>query len=287
MTAAEARTLVFGATGALGRHVLDALTDRKVSPETITAAGRNRARLGELASAGFGTAAVDLSDSAAVADLVARHSDIVLISGGDPDRLAQHESVIEAAKNAKARHVYYTSGVRADDDRFEINADHRATEDALTASGVTFTILRNTWYIENYLQSLAGPRFTGVLAAATGAAVVAAASRKDLAEALATVVTTDGHDNVTYSLSGDTNFTYADIAAAMSVVLGREVRYQPVTPEQLRTALIDSGVDSGLAGFLVSLDETIAAGVFARVGDDLSRLLGRPTTGLVEGLTAA
>ncbi|MEV6984134.1 NAD(P)H-binding protein [Sphaerisporangium sp. NPDC051017] len=286
MTASEASTLVFGATGALGRHVLDALVARGISPETITAVGRNQVRLGELASAGFSTAAVDLSDSFAIAELVARHSDIVLISGSDPNRLAQHESVIEAAKNANVRHVYYTSGVRADDDRFEINADHRATEEALTASGVTYTILRNTWYIENYIQALAGPRFAGVLAAATGDAVVAAASRKDLAEALAIVVTTDGHGNVTYSLSGDTNFTYADIAEAMSVVLEREVTYQPVTPEELQVALINSGMDGELASFLVSLDETIAAGVFARVGDDLSRLLGRPTTGLVEGLTA-
>ncbi|WP_328607718.1 NAD(P)H-binding protein [Amycolatopsis sp. NBC_00345] len=207
---AEASTLVFGATGALGRHVLDALAARGISPETITAAGRNQVRLGELAAAGFGTAAVDLSDSAAVEELVARHSDIVLISGGDPNRLAQHESVIKAAKNANARH----------------------------------------------------------------------------AEALAIVVTTAGHDNVTYSLSGDTDFTYADIAEAMSVVLEREVAYQPVTAEELRGALINSGMGGGLAAFLAGLDETIAAGVFARVGDDLSRLLGRPTTGLVEGLTA-
>ncbi|WP_157169497.1 NAD(P)H-binding protein [Streptomyces typhae] len=283
----EAGTLVFGATGALGRHFLDALGARDIKPDTITAAGRNQLRLGELASAGFRTAAVDLADSAAVAELVARHSDIVLISGRDPDRLAQHESVIEAAaKSANVRHVYYTSGVRTDDDRFAINADHRATEEALTASGATYTILRNTWYIENYIQALAGPRFTGVLAAATGDAVVAAASRKDLAEALAVVATTDGHDNVTYSLSGDTDFTYADIAEAMSVVLEREVTYRPVAPEELQAALVSSGMDSGLARFLVSLDETIAAGVFARVGDDLSRLLGRPTTGLVEGLTA-
>ncbi|WP_370934395.1 NAD(P)H-binding protein [Amycolatopsis sp. cg13] len=281
---ADANTLVFGATGALGQHVLDALVSRGVSPETITAAGRNQARLAELASAGFRATAVDLSDSAAVAELVSRHSDIVLISGRDENRLAQHESVIEAAKNA--RHLYYTSGVRADDDRFEINADHRATEKALAASGLTYTILRNTWYIENYVQSLAGPRFTGVLAAATGDAVVAAASRKDLAEALAVVVTTDGHDNVTYDLSGDTDFTYADIAEAMSVVLEREVVYRPVAPEELRAMLRKTGMDDELAGFLVSLDETIAAGIFARVGDDLSRLLGRPTTGLVEGLTA-
>ncbi len=280
--------LVFGVTGSLGRHVLNELVARGTAPETITAVGRNATRLAELAKAGFGTAALDLSDAAGVANLVSHHceahSDIVLISGSDPDRLAQHLSVIEAAKNADARHVYYTSGVRADD-QSEINADHKATEDALTASGIMYTILRNTWYIENYLQAMGGARHTGVLAAAVGNAVVAAASRKDLAQALATAVTTNGHDNVTYSLSGDTDFTYADIAEAMSVALEQDVTYLPVSPDELRAQLTGSGMDEGLAGFLVSLDETIATGTFSRVGDDLSRLIGRPTTGLVEGLT--
>nr|WSZ99230.1 NAD(P)H-binding protein [Streptomyces sp. NBC_00857] len=286
MTVSESSILVFGATGALGRHVLNELVDRGAAPESITAVGRNRPRLSELASAGFNTAAVDLSDAADVAEVVARHPDIVLISGSDPNRLAQHVSVIEAAKNADARHIYYTSGVRVDDDRFEINADHKATEDALIASGLTYTILRNTWYIENYIHSLAGPRFTGILAAATGDAEVAAASRRDLAEALAIVATTEGHDNVTYSLSGDTDFTYADIAEAMSVVLGRDVTYKPVAPDELREMLTGSGMNGEQASFLVDLDETISAGTFARVGDDLARLLGRPTTGLVDGLRA-
>lgn len=226
----EASILVFGATGSLGRHVLDALVDRGTAPGSVTAVGRNLARLSELASAGFNTAAIDLSDAATVNDVVARHSDIVLISGSDPNRLAQHRCVIQAATNADIRHLYYTRGIRADDDRFAINADHKATEDALLASGLTYTILRNTWYIENYTQSMAGPRHTGILAAATGDAVVAAASRQDLGEALAIVVTTHGHDNATYNLSGDTDFTYTDIADAMSVVLGRDVTYQPVTP---------------------------------------------------------
>jgi NAD(P)H dehydrogenase (quinone) len=285
MTVPESNIIVFGATGSLGHHVLDELVARGISPEAITAVGRNESRLAELAAAGFAATAFDLSDSAGIAELVSGHSDIVLISGSDSDRLSQHRSVIEASKNADARQVYYTSGVRADDGRFEINADHKATEDALIASGVAYTILRNTWYIENYLQSLAGPRFTGVLAAAVGDAVVAAASRRDLAEALAIVVTTDGHDNVTYSLSGDTDFSYADIAAAMSVVLERDVTYLPVTPDELRVTFIGSGMKEELASLLVGLDETIAAGAFSRVGDDLQRLLGRPTTGLVDGLT--
>ena len=281
----EPSTLVFGATGSLGGHLLTELVARGMAPEAITAVGRNTERLAALAAAGFGTAALDLSDSPGVARLGAGHSDVVLISGGDPERVAQHLSVIQAAKDAGAQHVYYTSGIRADEGA-GINADHKATEAALVASGGTYTILRNAWYIENYLQSMQGPRYTGIFSAAVGDAVVAAASRKDLAEALAVVITTDGHDDVTYSLSGDTDFTYADIAKAMSIVLERDVTYVAVSPDELRTQLTGAGLDDGLAGFLVGLDETIATGTFARVGDDLTRLIGRPSTGLVEGLTA-
>ena len=280
----EPRTLVFGATGSLGGHVLTQLVARGVAPERITAVGRNAERLAELADAGFGTAALDLSDSKAVAETVAGHSDVVLISGGDPDRVAQHLSVIQAAADAGAQHIYYTSGIRADEGA-DINADHKATEDALITSGITYTILRNTWYIENYVQAMQGPRYTGVFPAAVGDAVVAAAGRKDLAEAVAVVVTTQGHDNETYSLSGDTDFTYADIAKAMATVLERDVTYVPVSPNELRSQLTGAGLDGGLAAFLVGLDETIATGTFARVGDDLTRLIGRPTSSLVEGLT--
>ena len=72
----------------------------------------------------------------------------------------------------------------------------------------------------------------------------------------------------------------------MSVVLERDVAYLPVTSDELRDTLTDSGMNERLASLLVGLDETIAAGVFSQVGDCLPRLLGRPTTGLVVGLTA-
>ncbi|MGB8989600.1 MAG: NAD(P)H-binding protein, partial [Candidatus Sulfotelmatobacter sp.] len=108
MTAPESKTLVFGATGSLGQHVVRGLVARGIAPETITAVGRNESRLAELAAAGFGAVAIDLSDSAGIGELVSGHSDIVLISGSDSDRLSQHETVIEAAKKADARHVYYT-----------------------------------------------------------------------------------------------------------------------------------------------------------------------------------
>jgi NAD(P)H dehydrogenase (quinone) len=75
----------------------------------------------------------------------------VLIFGKDPDRLQQHHNVIDAATAAGVRHLYYTSGIRADDPGFALGADHNATEDSIIDSGLRYTILRNGWYIEKYI----------------------------------------------------------------------------------------------------------------------------------------
>ncbi len=281
---AEASILVFGATGGLGRHTLDALRREGVEPSAVTAAGRNPSRLQDLSSAGYGTAAVDLSDPARVAEVVG-HDKVVLISGQDDNRLKQHTTVIEAASNAGVGHLLYTSGLRVDEGNV-FGVDHKATEDAIVASGLTYTILRNGWYIENYLPVMAAAAHTGTLAAAVGDAVVAAAGRSDFADAIAAVLTTDGHESTTYSLSGDTDFSYADIAAAMAAVLDRDIRYLSLSSAELLSALSTSGMDAATAAFLVHLDETLATGMFAATGEDLRRLIRRPTQGLIEVLRA-
>lgn len=280
-------TLIFGATGSLGHLVLDALAVRGVAESAITAAGRNTASLAAYSARGFDTAQVDISDASQVAEAIDGHDAVVLISGTEPNRLAQHITVIEAAEKAGVAHLYYTSALRAGDPRFPLGEDHKATEDALFASGLRYTILRNGWYIENYAASLSAAEHTGTFPAAVGDSVVAAASRRDFAEALAVTVTSEGHEDKTYSLTGDTDYSYDDIAAAMSAVLGRAVQYTPVSPEALNEILTGAGLDAETADFLVGLDESIATGVLSKDGDDLHRLIDRPTTSLVDALGAA
>ncbi|GAB7067331.1 NAD(P)H-binding protein [Mycobacterium hodleri] len=129
-------TLIFGATGALGGRVLDALVARGVAERDVTAAGRNTETLANYGGRGFGTAHVDVSDPSQVSRAVKGHDAVVLISGTEPDRVAQHTRVIEAAQKAGVAEFYYTSGVRADDPRSRpVGADHAATEDILRGAG--------------------------------------------------------------------------------------------------------------------------------------------------------
>ncbi|WP_125129895.1 hypothetical protein [Microbacterium sp. 10M-3C3] len=148
-------------------------------------------------------------------------------------------------------------------------------------------LLRNNWYIENYARDVATAAETGRITAAVGDAKVAGAARVDFAAAAAVAITDDAYLGRTLELAGDVPFSYADLAAAASEIHGREVVYDAVTPEQLRANLLGFGLDEGTAGFVVALDEGIAAGALDSDDHTLSQVIGRPTTPLAEALRAA
>lgn len=277
--------LITGASGHLGRLVVDAHLDRGVAASEIRAGARDTARIADLADRGVQTVRVDYDEPASMADAMAGVDRVLLISGSEVGkRVAQHRTVIDAAAAAGVGQLVYTSAPHADTSALLLAPEHKATEEAIAASGVPATILRNNWYTENYLGTLAQARETGVVASSTGDGRVASASRRDFAEAAAAVLTTDGHVGAVYELGGDVAWTHAELAAAIGELLGRDVAYVAQTPEEQASMLEAAGLDAGTVGFIVGLDGNIRDGLLGEVTGDLSRLIGRPTTPLVEGL---
>ena len=182
----------------------------------------------------------------------------MLVSGSEVgQRVAQHQAVIEAAKDAGVSKFVYTSAPKATTSSLVLAPEHKATEELIAAAGLPAVILRNNWYTENYAADLARAAETGTLSAGTGEGRVASASRKDYAEAAAVVATEDGHLGAVYELGGDVAWTYADLAAAMTEVTGREVVFVPLSADEQLAALRAAGLDEGTAGFVVAL----AAGI--------------------------
>jgi NAD(P)H dehydrogenase (quinone) len=277
--------VITAASGQLGRLVVQDLLRRGVAPADIVAGARSPDSVKDLAQAGVHTAVLDYDQPDTVATAVSQGDTLVLISGNDlANRDRQHADVIAAAKRAGAGHLVYTSGLRASESPSPIAASHAVTEDAVRTSGIPFTLLRNGWYTENYAHSIPAVRESGVLLSSVGDGRVASATRQDLAQAIAGVVTTDGHQSKTYELSGDTAWSYDELAAALSELLGRDVVHQSLSPEQHLQTLIGAGVPEAMAQMAAGADAGIAAGAFAYTNGDLARLLGRPTTPLVEGL---
>jgi len=280
--------LVTGATGHLGRLIIDSLLARGVDASSIRAGARDIAKASDLAARGVQVVALDYDAPETVAAAADGADAVMLVSGSEVGKRApQHQAVIDAAKNAGVAKLVYTSAPKATTSDLVLAPEHKATEEAITASGLPAVILRNNWYTENYAADVARAKDTGVIAASVGDGRIASASRADFAEAAAVVLTEDGHLGQVYELAGDIAWNFDDLAAAATEITGREVRYTPLSAEEHAAALEDAGLDSGTVWFVTTLDAGIRAGALAESDGTLARLIGRPTTPLVDGLRAA
>jgi len=280
--------IVTGATGQLGRLVIDNLIARGVDPAEIRAAGRSAERLALLASRGVQTVVIDFEDPATLVPAFAGADALLLVSGSEVGkRMPQHTNAIDAAVAAGVGRIVYTSAPHADTTELPIAPEHKATEALLAASGIPVTILRNNWYTDNYVEPLVQARETGTVVASVGDGRIASATRNDYADAAAVVLTTPGHEGKIYELGGDVAWSFDDLAVAFSEIIGSKVVYTPIEPEEYARILRGAGLDEGTAGFVVALDQSIRNGALAEVTGDLSGLIGRPTTSLVDGLRAA
>ncbi|GAA3818380.1 SDR family oxidoreductase [Amycolatopsis tucumanensis] len=276
--------VVTGATGQLGRHVVAGLREQ-LPAGRIVAAVRSPEKAADL---GVEVREADYDRPETLAAAFAGATKVLLISGNAVGhRVPQHQAVVDAAKAAGVTHLAYTSAPHADDTPLVLAPEHKATEEIIRASGVPFTILRNNWYTENYVQNAQQAIATGVLIGSAGAGRVASATRADFAAGAVAVLTGEGHEGKVYELGGDVAWTFDDLAAEISAITGKEIRYRDLTADEHRAALIEAGLPAETAGFVVALDQNIAEGTLAEVTGELSALIGRPTTPLGDGLAAA
>mgnify|MGYP001361170826 CR=1 FL=1 len=280
--------VVTGATGHLGRLIVEGLLDAGVAPDEVVAGGRRTERLADLADRGVRVARVYYDEPATLAAAFAGADMLVLVSGSEVGRrVPQHRAAVDAAREAGVRRVVYTSAPHADTSTLVVAPEHKATEELLAASGLVVTVLRNNWYTENYVPTLGQAAATGEVVGSAGDGRVASATRADFAAGVVAVVTGEGHDGRTYELSGDHAWTFDELAEAASQVLGRPVTYRRVSADEQRAGLLAAGLDEGTVGFLVRMDQDVASGALADATDTLRTLLGRPTTPLADGLRAA
>ena len=280
--------VITGATGSLGRLVVEALLDQNVPAGQIVATGRDLAKIADLAERGVQVRPVDYNDPESLRQAFKGAEKVLLISGSEVgQRIEQHRNAINAAKEAGAALIAYTSVANADNTGMQLAAEHQATEEVLRASGVPFTLLRNSWYLENYTGQLAVHLQHGAVLGSAGQGKVSAAARVDSAQAAAAVLLKEGQAGKVYELGGDQAFTLNDLAAEITAVTGQPVRYQDLPAEQYAKVLQDAGLPEAYAAILADSDLGIARGDLLVTGSDLSSLIGRPTTPLREAVQAA
>jgi NAD(P)H dehydrogenase (quinone) len=231
--------------------------------------------------------AVDFGDPAAVRAAVAGADRVLLVSAMDPGaRVAQHRTVIDAAREVGVGLVAYTSIVNAETTTIRLAEDHQATERLLRDSGVPFVLLRNSWYHENYTDRLPAFLAQGAIPGSAGDGRISAAARADYAAAAVRVLTTDGHAGRAYELGGDEPFTLAQLAAEISAQSGKEVRYVDLPEAGYAKALTEHGVPRLMADMVAETDAAAAHGALHTASGDLTGLTGRPATTLSAAVAA-
>ena len=149
------RYAVTGASGHFGRRVVEELVDRGVPGTDIVAIARTTGKAADLAARGVQLRPGDYSRPQTLPAALLGVERLLLISGSElGQRVPQHTAVIEAAKDAGVQRILYTSIVKADSSSNPIAGEHRGTETALRMSAVPYTLLRNSWYTENYTERL-------------------------------------------------------------------------------------------------------------------------------------
>ena len=273
---------ITGATGQLGTLVVETLKNR-TNPANVVALVRSPQKVTEIEARAF-----DYTQPATLEQSLAGIDTLLLISGNEiGQRLTQHENVINAAKSAGVKWIVYTSILRADTSTISLANEHLGTEKLLKESGITYTILRNGWYTENYTGSIGGALAGGAFIGSAGDGKISSAARADFAEVAAVVLTSEGHKGKTYELAGDQSYTLAELASEISNQTGKNIPYQNLPEAEYSKILKGFGLPETMAKSIASWDTSASIGDLYSKDKTLSKLIGHETTPMSETVKSA
>ncbi|MBT9370968.1 SDR family oxidoreductase [Rhizobium sp. CSW-27] len=274
------KVLVTGASGQLGRGVIaHLLKDGKLAAADIVAASRNPDKLADIAAQGIETRAADFNDPAGLETAFAGIDRILLISTDElaapGKRLEQHKAAVAAAVKAGVKHIVYTSMPNPDKSLISFAPDHLGTEEAIKASGLRYTILRNSWYTENHFMGLPHALQAGVWYTSQAGGRLPNICRDDCAAAAAAALASPPAESVVMTLTGSESLTAEQIAEIVSTLTGKPLAVVQVSDEQLAGGVRAAGMPEFVVQLVVSADANIREGNFDLVTDDFERLTGR------------
>ena len=279
--------LITGATGQLGSAIIHFLL-QKLPASQIAGLVRDPAKAADLAASGVSVRVGDYDDRASLEAALVGIDKVLLVAGTEEGkRVQQHENVIDAAQRAGVQLVAYTS--RTLKDRLtmanQLMEGHFQTEQYLKTSGIpTPVIFRNVLYMDAIPQFVGPTVFETGINLPTGTGRVPFALRRDLAEAIATVLADAAPVRPLYYLTGRQSYSFADVAAVLTELAGHPVGYNPADKTAFALQLQARGVPAQISQRIIGFMTDIANGQEDEIYPDLEDLLGRKPASLQEGL---
>ena len=282
--------LVTGASGQLGRRVVHHLLHTlQVPAARIIATTRKPDALADLAAEGVVVRQADFEDPASMARAFVGVQRLLLISTDALDRpdrrLEQHRAAVAAAVHAGVNHVVYTSMLKPEPGSpIPFAPDHFGTEQALANSPLSWTVLRNSWYMENLYQNLPQVLISGQWFTAASDGKVAHVSREDCARAASAALASTSAEKAIYNITGAAARSTVEIASLASDVLGKPIAVVQVPADDLARGMAAAGVPGFLVPLLVAFDVNTALGRVGEVSNDFYTLTGTAPQALREFL---
>ena len=275
------KILITGVSGEIGKATLCHLLKKGVPPSDVIGLSRKSEGLDNLIKKGVEIRIGDYLDYDSLLNAFKGVDKLMLTSAvAFTDRATQHYNVITAAREAGVKHVVYMSIMRKEGSGRimpEITESDLFTEQALRSSGLDYTILYHPPFTDVLsLYYGADPIRNGIKVPA-GTGKMAPATRDELAEAHAEILSTSGHENKTYSLGGNELISFADIANILSEVSGENIPFSTITTDEYINTMVANGTPQKVAQFLTTWVVAIEEGEFEHQSRDLERLLRRKT----------
>jgi len=278
--------VVTGATGQLGHAIVEKLLEQ-LPAQGIGVSVRDPGKANDFERRGVRVRQGDFDDGSSLQHAFEGATQVLIVAVNRTgfERLRQHRTAIEAARDAGARRILYTSHMGANPaSPFPPMPDHAATEEMLRTSGVAFTSLRNGFYASSGVMLMGQALETGVLAAPQDGPV-SWTVHADLVEAAALILESEGRfDGITPFLTGSEALDLEGLAALASELSGRLIKRVVITDEEHRANMVARGLPEGAVNMSLGLFAASRQGEFAAVDPALAALLGRPPTSMLEVL---
>lgn len=276
--------LITGATGNLGSSIIENLLNQ-IPAKNISALCRDQEKAKLLAEKGITLHIGDYNDKPSLVKAFKNVDKLLLISSSGNNPLQEHKNVIDTAKEVGVKHIYYTSGAlnrNVRESKLGCLADsYFITEDYIKESGLIYTIFQNGLYAETIPYFIGENALQIGIYFPAGAGKASFAKRDEMAEAIANVLASDGHDDKTYVTSALPSYSFIEIAQILSNLTSKQVQYDSPTPTAYEEKLKSYGLSdediwySSLLAAIIKNHE-----YYVDNGSDLENLLGRKPTDL-------
>jgi uncharacterized protein YbjT (DUF2867 family) len=267
--------LITGATGKVGQELVRDLAARKRSFKVMV---RSKEAAKDFEARGIKAVLGDFERPETHAGALANIRAVFLLTTPRPDNVAIERKFLAACKTKGVEHVVRLSAIGANSSAASVLLrNHGKCEALLEDSGLPWTILRPTIFMQN-LVSYMGPTVAkeSTLYAPAGDALMPWVDTRDIGAVAGAVLTSKGHENLVYEITGPEALTYTQVAECLSAQLGRQISYVNVPDVAAHQAMVSSGMTPWLAEGMIALYHLFKAnGATAMALETVERLSGR------------